>query len=123
MDPLFVEMLKQSPTAAALIIVTYLFLRAQKEQSERHIESERQAELARTNNATALERERQKHEREVNNMWANYLKNLTASVNDGLKALMAEMNANEDRALERYNRLSYTGKSIEKTMKEESERK
>jgi hypothetical protein len=122
MDPLFVEMLKQSPTAAALIIVTWMFLKAATEQSQRHIEAERQAEATRVENAKALESERQKHEREMNNMWANYLKNLTVSVNDGLKALMSEMNANEDRALDRYNRLNYTGKSIEKSMKESAEK-
>lgn len=122
MDPLFVEMLKQSPTAAALIIVTYMFLKAATEQSQRHIEAEKQAEITRTANATALEHERQKHERDMNNMWANYLKNLTVSVNDGLKALMQEMNANEDRALARYNRLNYTGKSIEKTINADKEK-
>lgn len=106
------ELIKQLPSAAAIIFVTYLFLRNESEREKARTEAAIKAEEKRVENAKALEQERQKHEREINNLWAGFLKRLAEDNAENFKALVQEIHAHEDKALARYNRLSVTSRKI-----------
>jgi len=99
MENILFELVKQIPNAAAVILTVWLFLRAQRE-----------AEETRVDNAAKLEAERRTHEMQVNDMWAEFLKKLSADNALSVKQLVDEIHRHESASKERYDRMRITQK-------------
>jgi hypothetical protein len=97
MDNIFLELIRQIPNAAAVIVTVYLFL-----------QDRQRAEESRVANAKELEAERRTHELQINNMWAQFLKNLSDDNAKNLKEIIEEIHRHEDASRERYDRLKIT---------------
>ena len=108
MEGIFSELIKQAPTAAAIILVAYMFLQAEKQREERRVEADKKSEETRVANAKALEQERQAHERDINNMWANFVKRLIDEQAKSFRDVVSEIHRHEDSAQKRYERLKIT---------------
>jgi len=108
MESLLGELIKQSPIAAAFIVMVWLFLRAEEKREARRVQTDKKLEESRVVNAKALELERREHEREINNMWANFMKTLIDQQNKNFTAVVHEIHEHEDRAQKRYERLNIT---------------
>ena len=108
MDQVLLELIRQVPSAAAVIGAVYLFLKREKE-----------AEEIRTRNAAALEDKRQAHDSQINNMWAGYIKSIIEQVQQGNKTIVDTIAAHGKESAERYEKLGITQDLID-AVKEQS---
>lgn len=97
MNEVLAELIRQSPTAAALLGAVYLFLKR-----------EREAEETRVKNAEALENKRQAHDLQVNAMWAKYIKNIVDTISTSNQNIVDALATHEKASEERYDRLGVT---------------
>lgn len=90
MDTLFSKLIEQVPSAAAIILVTYLFLNAQEKQEEQRIKtSEQQLE----------------HEREINNLWAKTVKQISEEQDKNFQIIIEKIQKHEDESRRRHSKL------------------
>ncbi len=97
MDPIIAKLIEQVPNAAAVILTVYLFL-----------QDRQKAEATRAINAKAFEAERRAHELQINNMWAQFFKNLTDENAKNIKEIVQEIHDHDDASKERYKRMKVT---------------
>ena len=97
MNEILTELLKNSPIAAAMIIVVWLFLDANKKQ-----------ELTRIENAKALENKRETHEKEMNTMWGRVIKQMMQKNDINSEAIMTRLEDHEKAMHERYDKFQIT---------------
>ena len=97
MNELLTELLKNSPIAAALIIVVWLFLDAIKKQDAIRIE-----------NAKALEAKREAHEKDMNAMWGRVIKQMMHQNDINSEAIMTRLEDHEKAMHERYDKFQIT---------------
>jgi hypothetical protein len=100
MDPLFsavIKALEQIPNALAVIVMAYLFIRAEAEREERRIE-----------NAKTHEAERRAHELQINNMWATFFKNISDDQAKANNLIIKAIQSHEEAAEERYKKMRIT---------------
>jgi hypothetical protein len=97
-----IELIRQVPNAAAVILMAYLFLKAEKEREERRV-----------SNAKEMEAERRTHELNINNMWASYIKNIIDHQDDMSSALMKSISDHETASKERYEKMRITQELID----------
>jgi hypothetical protein len=97
MDNLLLEFVKQAPYIAALIILVYMFQRNEEKREQQRVE-----------NAKAIEQERQAQVRELNNMWANSIKQIVDQHAQASLAIMTALREHEESSKERYKRLGIT---------------
>lgn len=90
-------MVKQVPSAAAVIGMAYLFLRAEEKR-----------ELRRVEDAKEKEKERRDHELQINNMWASYIKSLIDKQDETYELIAKSLSEHEKSSQERYDRIGIT---------------
>jgi len=101
MNELFVELIKQVPNAVAVIVMAYLFLKAEKEREER-----------REANAKEIEQSRREHNIFINNMWAISIKQVVESQNAASETIAQTLAEHEKASQERYERMKVTDQLI-----------
>ena len=96
-NEVWTEMIKQSPLAAALLVMVFLFLRHIKE-----------AEAARTENAKQASEAQRAHEVQMNNMWAINIKQLVEQMTHSHEELARILEQHDKADAERYERMGIT---------------
>lgn len=112
MNEVWVEMIKQSPIAAALLLVVFFFLK--------HI---RDAEAQRIANAKDMETERRAHELAINNMWAVNIKQLVDQMSNSHAEIVRLIEQHDKNDKERYERMGVTKDLLDAAKDAERRRK
>jgi hypothetical protein len=99
---IYIELIKQAPYIAALILLVGIFLW-----------TEDRRETKRIANAKELEDRREAHDREINNMWANSIKMITEQQNRTSEALMTALKEHDRASQERYEKIGITNDLIQ----------
>ncbi len=110
MDSIFVELIKQAPIAAAFIVMVWLFLRAEEKREGRRVANAKASEQERRNHENKMLEERLQHEREINNMWTNFMKNLIDEQKKNFEDVVLKIHEHEIQSRKRYERMKITQK-------------
>lgn len=102
MDNLLVNLIQQAPYIAAIITVVYMFQRSEEKREQQRVE-----------NAKALDAERQAQIRELNNMWANNIKQIVEQHAQTQVALMTALKDHDKASQERYEKIGITNDLIQ----------
>ena len=98
MNDVYIEMIKQAPMGAAMIIIVYLFLSTENKREQQRIE-----------NAKSIEQERKQHDLNIMNMWAGNFRQLVEQVNLGQREIAKVLSEHEKASKERYEKMGITG--------------
>ena len=101
-DTIYIELIKQAPYIAALIVLVAIFTWTNDRNEVRRVE-----------NAKALEAQREAHERDINNMWANSIKSIVEQQNQTSQVIMAALKEHDKASQERYDRIGITNDLIQ----------
>jgi hypothetical protein len=101
-DTIYIELIKQAPYIAALIVLVAIFLWTEDRRESKRVQ-----------NATELENRRELHEREINNMWANSIRMIIDQQNQTSQAIMAALKEHDKASQERYERIGITNDLIQ----------
>jgi hypothetical protein len=110
---IYIELIKQAPYIAALIVLVGIFIWDGNRREASRSQSDRDMENLRTKNATELEDRREKHEREINNMWANSIKMLIDQQDKAHQVMMSAIKEHDRASQERYDRIGITNDLIQ----------
>lgn len=97
MNDVYVEMIKQAPMGAAMIIIVYLFLTTENKREQQRIE-----------NAKERMAEQRAYDVQVQSMWANNIKSIIDRVDEGQKMIAQALNEHERMSRERYEKMGIT---------------
>lgn len=97
MNDVYVEMIKQAPLGAAMIIIVYLFLTTENKREQQRIE-----------NAKERMAEQRAFDAQLQNMWANNIKSIIDRVDEGQKMIATALNEHERLSRERYEKMGIT---------------
>lgn len=107
-EPLWVDLAKQAPYMVLMVAIVYMFLRFIEQWETRRAADAKKLEEERTNNAKQLEEMRQKHDSEINAMWASAIKTLVDEQNKTAKAISEALAEHEKASRDRYERMGIT---------------
>jgi hypothetical protein len=111
-DNAWLEMGKQAPYVALMIVLVVVFLN--------YIQK---GEASRVQNARDLEDKREAHERDINNMWANSIKLIVDQQEKSHQAVMEMLKQHEQASRERYERMAKTDDLIKAIQDQKTERR
>lgn len=97
MNDVYVEMIKQAPLGAAMIIIVYLFLTTDNKREQQRIE-----------NAKERATEQRAYDMQVQNMWASNIKAIIEKVDGGQRMIADALNEHERASRERYEKMGIT---------------
>lgn len=97
MNDVYVEMIKQAPMGAAMIIIVYLFLTTENKREQQRIE-----------NAKERMAEQRAFDLQVQGMWVTNIKSLIDKVDDGQKTIAQALSDHERLSRERYEKMGIT---------------
>jgi hypothetical protein len=124
MNELLIELVKQAPVLAGLIVLVWMFQLAEEKRERQRVENAKLLEDKREAHETNMETKRQTHDSQMNNMWASYIKSIIDQQNESIKALMELINDHETSSQRRYERMGITKELIDavKAQKEQKGR-
>lgn len=108
----YIELIKQAPYVAALIILVFIFLWAEDRRESTQMKNAKELEETRTKNAKDLEDKREAHEREINNMWANSIKMIVEQQQQAHQVIMSALREHDKASQERYDKIGITNDLI-----------
>ena len=91
-----------------ILVVMYMLLNREDKRDEKRTENAKQLAAERQTSAKELEQMRQKHEIEINTMWASAIKNLVDSQQATAKTIAEALDDHEKASQERYAKMSIT---------------
>ena len=108
MTDALIEAAKQVPAMVVLVAIVWLFLAAEDKRDAQRVANAKQLEQERSINAQRLEEARQKHESEMNAMWASHIKSLVETQREIYKAIADTLSDHEKASQERYEKMGIT---------------
>lgn len=108
MEQAIIEMIKNAPWAAALILVVRMFLQAQKDTEAQRIINAKDASDKQHDHELQLENAKRGRELEVNNLWASTVKNLMTDQNNNHKEIVGVLQDIKITISEQYKKMGIT---------------
>ncbi len=123
MNDVWIKLIEQSPWAAAIILIVYMFLTYLGKLEDKRIVRDSDGEKARTESAKERERERRDHEMTIANLQANSMKQMLEQMASGMEIIAKALSDHDKASRERYEKIGMTKDLIAAVNNEKDKRK
>lgn len=113
MEAAIIEMVKNAPWAAALILIVRMFLQAEKDREVKRTADAKEAGNVQRAHDLQMENVRHGRELEINNLWASTVKNMMTDQNKNHEEIVAVLKDFKDTILEQYKKMGITQDLLE----------
>lgn len=107
-EALFTKLAEQVPNLVVFLIIVYMMQKNNEKQDLQRVENARRLEDKREAHEKSLEEKRQAHDLQMNNMWANYIKNLIDQQAQTFKMVADMLKDHEQASQDRYEKMQIT---------------
>jgi hypothetical protein len=113
MEQAIIEMIKNAPWAAALILIVKMFLQAEKDREVKRTADAKEAGDVQRAHELQMANAQRGRELEINNLWASTVKNMMSDQSKNNQEFVTVLKDFKDTILEQYKKMGITQDLLE----------